>query len=144
MLGVLVFGMLPGLLIAIVVSLLLMTHRVSRPHIAVSPDNSPVPVLRVESPVFFANADRVRAAVTAAAQQPGVQAVVLDCVTVPSLDVTATRMLTELTAQLRRRGIRLVIARDPGHVVELAARSSNSPAFYPTVQDAVERLQADQ
>ena len=82
MLGVLVFDTLPGLFIGIVVSLLLLLYRASRPHVASSAGcparrtstatssvirrTTPVPgiaVLRPESGLFFANADRVRGAI---------------------------------------------------------------------------------
>jgi MFS superfamily sulfate permease-like transporter len=50
---------------------------------------------------------------------PGVTAVVLDCQTVPVIDVTAGRMLEELGARLGDRGIRLVIAYDIGQVRDI-------------------------
>ena len=82
MLGVLVFDTLPGLVIGIVMSLLLLLDRASKPYVAElgqipgaghqyndldrHPDNAVepgVPVLRVESGLFFANADAVRATI---------------------------------------------------------------------------------
>jgi sulfate permease, SulP family len=88
--GVLVFDTLPGLFIGIVVSLLLLLYRASRPHVAVlgqvpgtpgqygdiqrHPENELEPgiaLLRVEGELFFANADTVRAAVRARAAEPG-------------------------------------------------------------------------
>jgi MFS superfamily sulfate permease-like transporter len=83
MLGVLVFDTLPGLVIGIIVSLMLLLYRASKPYVAElgrvagsptqfadvarQPDNVVDPavgVLRVESGVFFANSEAVRAAVT--------------------------------------------------------------------------------
>ena len=88
--GVLVFDTLPGLFIGIVVSLLLLLYRASRPHVAVlgqvpgmpgqygdlqrHPENERAPgvvLLRVEGGLFFANADTVRDAVRAHAAKPG-------------------------------------------------------------------------
>jgi SulP family sulfate permease len=137
MLGVLIFDTLPGLVIGIVVSLLLLLSRVSRPHVARlghvaatgqfsdidrHPDNDPTPgvaVLRVESGLFFGNADAVRADVKRAAAEPGIRGVVLDAEAMPFVDVTAVRMLRELAADLVRDGQRLVIARDIGQVGDL-------------------------
>ena len=154
MLGVLIFGTLPGLFIGISMSLLLLVYRASRPHVAVLgrapgndqwtdtehyPEDTTIPgisVLRVESGLFFANADYVRAAVMrAAARKPF--AIVLDCETVPFVDVTAARMLDELTASLRARGIRLVIAREIGQVRDVLAASGPAPEYFPSVRAAV-------
>ena len=79
MLGVLIFDTLPGLVIGIIVSLLLLLYRASKPHVAElgrvpgAPDqfadvdrhpenvaDPAVAVLRVESGLFFANAEAVR------------------------------------------------------------------------------------
>jgi SulP family sulfate permease len=92
-------------------------------------------VLRVESGLFFANADYVRAAVLAAAK--GKSAVILDCETVPFVDVTAGRMLDELTAHLQDRGVRFVIAREIGQVRDVLAATGPAPEYFPSVRTAV-------
>ncbi len=163
MLGVLIFDTLPGLFIGIAVSLLLLLYRVSRPNVAVlgqvpgtsqwadiaqHPEDQTVPgiaILRVESGVFFANADHVRLTINDAAAAVGVHAVVLDGETVPFVDVTAARMLDELTADLHRRGVRLVVARDVGQVRDVLARSGGAPApeYFPSVRAAVDAVRAD-
>jgi SulP family sulfate permease len=135
---------------------------VSRPHIAVlgqipgsggqwadtavHPEDRAAPgitVLRAESGLFFANADHVRAAVRAAAAGDGIRAIVLDCETVPFVDITAARMLTELTADLAKRGVRLVIARDIGQVRDMLAVTGppgSAHEYYRTVQEAVDSI----
>ena len=145
MAGVLIFDTLPGLFIGIGVSLLLLLYRASRPHVAqlgkvpgtddqwgdlsrhpenVVPDH--VAVLRVESGLFFANADAVRERVLAASQ--GRRAVVLDAETVPFIDVTAAQMLLALHDELSRRGVRLLIARDVARVRDVLQRmDADSP-----------------
>jgi sulfate permease, SulP family len=162
MLGVLIFDTLPGLLIGVADSLLLLLYRVSRPHVAVlaeipgsggqwadadhHPEDQTVPgvaVVRVESGLFFANAEYVRGAIEDAAY--GAQAVVLDCETMPSVDVTAARMLNELVADLRRHGVRLVLAGEIGQVRDmLAAVGDHGPApeYHRTVSEAVRAVQA--
>ena len=99
--GVLVFDTLPGLFIGVVVSILLLVYRSSRPHVAVlgkvpgssdqwgdvgrHPENETAPgvaVLRVESALFFANADVVRHEIRRCAAK-GARAIVLDAASVP-------------------------------------------------------------
>ena len=121
--GVLLFDTLPGLFIGIVVSIILLVYRVSRPHVATlglvpgstdqygdverHPDNvqpDGIVILRPESELFFANADRVRDAVRSAAARDGVRTVILDLGTVPAVDLTAARMLSEVVADLQGPG----------------------------------------
>jgi SulP family sulfate permease len=161
--GVLVFGTLPGLFIGIGVSVLLLLYRASRPNITVlgragadspfedverNPHAATVPgvvILRVESGLFFANAEAVRASVRAKAADPDVRAVVLDAETIPTIDVTASHMLIELGHSLQRQGKRLALARQIGQVREaLAADQAPTPIeIYPSVQAAVDALRAD-
>ena len=129
MLGVLVFDTLPGLFIGIGVALLLLLYRASRPHVAElgtlpgapgefgdvrrHPEAARTPgvaVLRVESGLFFANADPVRDRIAAAAREEGVNVVVLDLESVPSLDVSAARMLGRISEDLKRDGIERSVA----------------------------------
>jgi MFS superfamily sulfate permease-like transporter len=95
--------------------------------------------------VFFANADHVRLTINDAATAEGVHAVVLDAETVPFVDVTAARMLDELTADLHRRRVRLVIARDVGQVRDVLASSGDdaAPEYFPSVRAAVDAVRAD-
>jgi SulP family sulfate permease len=159
MLGVLIFDTLPGLIIGVVDSLLLLLYRVSRPHVAVlgeipgsggqwadtanHPEDQTVPsvaVLRVESGLFFANTDHVRAAIEYAARADGVRAVVLDCATMPYVDVTAARMLNQLAADLARLGVRLLVAGDIGQVRDMLTVVSDHhgiPEYHRTVREAV-------
>jgi sulfate permease, SulP family len=162
LLGVLVFDTLPGLFIGIAVSLLLLLYRASRPHVAVlgqvpgaeghygdilrHPENTQVPgivVLRLESGLFFANADAVRDAIRAHAAEPGTRAVVLDAETIPYVDVTAARMLMQLGDDLERENVRLVMARDIGQVRDVLRRTEGERlplSAYPTVLQAIAAL----
>jgi anti-anti-sigma factor len=73
-----------------------------------------VVALRIESGLFFANADPVRTRITAAAMADGVRVVVLNLEAVPSLDVSAARMLASVAEDLRREGVELRLARVVG------------------------------
>jgi high affinity sulfate transporter 1 len=157
--GVLIFDTLPGLFIGIGVSITLLLYRASRPNIAVlgkvpgsdgdyadvqrNAHNERVPgvaVLRVESGLFFANADAVRKDVLAHAVD-GTKTIVIDGETVPFIDMTAAQMLESLAEDLERDGIQLVLARDVGQVRDILKRQeADHPVAirtYPTVQDAV-------
>ena len=160
MLGVLVFDTLPGLFIGVAISFVLLVYRTSRPNVAVlgrepnmgvfvdmarDPRAAAVPgvvVLRPESGLYFANADAIRHRVLDEVERTGASAAVLDAQTVPSIDVTAVRMLDELAADLARRGVRLALARDVGQVRDLLSRVSSESQVrtFPTVRAAVTAL----
>jgi MFS superfamily sulfate permease-like transporter len=98
----------------------------------------------VESGLYFANADAVRARVMAAAD--GARAIVLDAETIPFIDVTAARMLDQLASDLRRRGLELLIARDIGQVRDMLGHETDDPALrrvYPSVRAAVEAASSE-
>jgi SulP family sulfate permease len=164
MLGVLIFDTLPGLFIGIAVSLLLLLYRASAPHVAQlglvpgsdgqygdlrrhpenrSPDG--VVILRVESGLFFANADAVRKRILGAAALPGVHAIVLDGEAMPYIDLTAAQRLEELVEDLERRGVRLLLAQDVGRVRDVLRRTGpegDLGRVYPTVREAVDAARA--
>jgi anti-anti-sigma factor len=164
LLGVTVFDTLPGLFIGIAVSLLLLVYRASRPYVATlgrtsgadghyrdidrhpdaqRPDH--IAVLRVESGLYFANAEAVRSTILEAASGDGIRAVVLDAETIPFIDVTASRMLADLAEELHHQHVALVIARDIGKVRDVLRHVVDNPALeqvYPTVQAAVDAVRA--
>ena len=165
-LGVLVFDTLPGLLIGIVISILLLVYRASIPNVAVlaeapgtdglfvdakrHPEAAAVPgiaILRIESPLFFANADAVRDRIRASAADEHVRAVVIDAETIPTIDVTAAHMLIEAGRELRGQGKRLVLAREIGQVREAIDHTDPGSApqleNYPTVRAAVAAVHQD-
>jgi sulfate permease, SulP family len=144
MLGVLIFDTLPGLVIGIGVSMLLLLYRVSRPHVAglakrdgawldverhEDLDADPTRlVVRVESGLFFANSDHVRERIEAL-RTPQTRIVVLDAETSPFIDISAAEMLAQLASSLARDGIELRIARDIGQFRDVM-RSAVPEAFH--------------
>jgi sulfate permease, SulP family len=146
------------LFIGIAVSVLLLLYRASRPNVAVlgraqdipglwvdrtrHPESRTEPgvlVVRVESGLFFANSDHVRDRIRSFAAA-GTQAVVLDAETTPFVDVTAARMLVDLSRDLSRDGVRLLLALDIGQVRDLLRRAEVADPlghFYQTVEEAV-------
>ena len=67
---------------------------------------------------------------------------VLDTQTVPSIDVTAVRMLDTLADDLGRRGVRFAPARDVGQVRDLLTEVSpdSSVRTYPAVRATITAL----
>jgi anti-anti-sigma factor len=165
MLGVMILGTLAGLFVGVLISLLLLLYRASRPPVAElgrvpgisghfsdldrHPDNQPVAgivVLRIEGGLFFANAAPIAAEIRSAAQRDDVHAVVIDAETMPFIDVTAAQVLDRVARELRADGVRLVIARNIGQVrdvLDTAPGDSILDASYPTVDEAVKRVLAE-
>jgi high affinity sulfate transporter 1 len=130
LIGVLLLGVLKGVLLAVVASILLLLHRTAFPHVAVlgriprttrfsdlerNPDNEPTPgvlAFRVESSLLYFNVDHVLREVLNRldAQREAVRLVVADLSTSPYVDLAGTRMLTRLCTELGARGATLRLA----------------------------------
>ena len=131
--GVLLLGILKGVLLAAIVSMLLLIRRVSYPHVARlgkvpgtdrysdlarNPDNEELPgllVLRAESGLVYFNLAHVRdqARRCIAGAGGGLRLVIWDLSSSPYVDIAGVRMLGELQHELAGRGakLRLVDAR---------------------------------
>jgi len=130
LLGVLFLGILKGVLLAVIGSILLLLHRAAFPHVAVlgriphttrfsdverNPDNERTPgvsVFRVEASLLYFNVDHVLREVLrhVDAQPEAVRLVVLDLSTSPYVDLAGARMLTRLCAELGARDAALRLA----------------------------------
>ncbi len=75
----------------------------------------------------------------AAATKPGTKAVIIDAETIPAIDVTAVRMLIDVTDELRADGVDLVLAHDIGQVRDLlpSDERGTGPALYRTIDEAI-------
>ncbi|MBN8249427.1 MAG: STAS domain-containing protein [Verrucomicrobia bacterium] len=125
LLGVLGSGLLRGVLIGSVLSLVLLLRQASRPHVAFlgripgtrrfsdaarHPENEPVPgvlIARPEASLIYFNVDHVRDAITdqlAAAMVP-VRLVVLDLSATPRVDLQSAHVLAGLADELTAAGI---------------------------------------
>jgi MFS superfamily sulfate permease-like transporter len=127
--GVLVFGVLPGMLLAVALSLLLALRRFAQPLVAelgllpgtrdyldrqYHPQTTTVPgtlIMRPEEPLFFANAEQVFRVVRQRAEAMQARVVVLSLEVCDDLDSTAVETLAELATSLERQGTRLLLAR---------------------------------
>ncbi|MGW5314664.1 SulP family inorganic anion transporter [Nocardia thailandica] len=158
MLGVLVFDTLPGLLIGVGISIVLLVYRSSQPHVAAlagqgrlwvdlarHPELSGRPdllVVRVESGLYFANADYVKSRIAELCTDT-TRLVVLDAETSPSIDVSAAEALLDLRNELARRRIDFRIARSVAQFAEMlgSAESGDTPiGVYPTIAEATADL----
>ena len=128
--AVLLLGILRGVLVAVVASILLLLHRAARPHVAIlgripgtrrfsdlerNPDNERVPgvvVFRVEAALLYFNVDHVLREVLAHvdAQPETVRLVIGDLSTSPYVDLAGARMLAKLASELGARSITLRLA----------------------------------
>jgi high affinity sulfate transporter 1 len=131
--GVLLLGILKGVLLAAVVSMLLLIQRAARPHVARlgrvpgtrrysdlarNPDNDNVPgvlIVRVESSLLYFNVSHVRDDVRrhVAAAGDELRLVVWDLSTSPYVDIAGARLLSDMQRTLAARGVamRVVEAR---------------------------------
>ena len=170
-LAVLWLGVLDGLLAAVAVSLLMLLRGLATPRMswlgqldgghayvdaALHPEAVVPPgllIARPEVPLFFGNVGAVSVAIRQAlarAQTLGgtpVRSVILSLEESPDLDGSAVEALIELAGHLRRRGVRLVLARAKDEVRYLLRRvaSPDLPAnAYSawSVDEAVQQVQA--
>ena len=167
--GVLCVGVLWGILVAVVLSLIMILYRISRPHDALldevdaaggtvyrgvgdkeTPLTAPgLIVYRFDAPLVFANAafftERLEALVADAG--PGLKCVVLDAEAISDFDSTAAEALETLDADLERRGVDLWIARANAPLRELLTATGlmkrlEEEHIYPSVRAAVEAYAA--
>jgi MFS superfamily sulfate permease-like transporter len=128
--GVLLLGILKGVLLAVIGSILLLLHRAAFPHVAVlgriprttrfsdierHPDNEPIPgvaLFRVEASLLYFNTEHVLREVLrhVNAQGNAVRLVVLDLSPSPYVDLAGAHMLSKLHDELAARNAALRLA----------------------------------
>ncbi|HXZ80170.1 MAG TPA: SulP family inorganic anion transporter, partial [Terriglobales bacterium] len=137
--GVLLFGILKGVLLAAIFSLLMLLRAASHPRIALLgrlagtdrfvdssryPESEVTPnvlVLRVESGLFYFNAQAVKSEILRRMHElDSVKLVVIDLSTSPNIDLAGVRMLGELGEQLTQAGVPLKLAEVHGAVRDLS------------------------
>jgi len=166
--GVAVFGAIPGICIAVAISVIEFLWDGWRPHFAVLgrvdgtrgyhdvkryPQARRIPglvLLRWDAPLFFANAEQFQGTVLAAVDESPtpVQRLVIAAEPVTSIDITSADMLDELDRALEARGVELQFAemkdpvKDKMKRFELFERIGEK-AFHPTVGAAVDAYLED-
>jgi sulfate permease, SulP family len=165
-LGVLGSGVLRGVLIGAVISLIILIHRAANPHVAVlgripgsrrysdlerHPDNEKVPGLllcRPEAGLVYFNADQVRSRILerVGAESLPPKLVICDLSASPGVDIQSAQTLAELHHELAGMGIRfqlveaLAVVRDTFRAEGLEETFGRLDRFT-SVADAVEAFQ---
>src|SRR6266545_763856 len=166
LLGVLSSGLLRGVLIGAIISLVQLLRRASRPHVAFlgripgtrrfsdrarHPDNESVPgalLVRVESSLLYFNAEHVRDTVAARlrAESAPPTLVVLDLSAAPRVDMQSAHALAGMADELTTQGIR-VQAVEPRSSVRDRLRSEGVDSklggvnHFTSIADAIEAFQ---
>jgi SulP family sulfate permease len=162
--GVLCVGVLWGILVAVMASLIMVLYRISRPHDALLDEvdasggtvyrgvtdqaavltEPGLIVYRFDAPLVFANAafftERLEALIAHAS--PGLKCVILDAEAISDFDSTAAEALETLDADLERVGGDLWIARANGSLRHLLTATGltkrlGEEHIYPSVRAAV-------
>ncbi len=168
MFGVLILGVLPGVGLAIALSLLWLLYVESKPPDAILgrvpgmkghhdvkeyPQAITVPGLLVyqfNADLVFYNADRFkqRARVVVASASTPVQWLVLDASSINYVDVTALQKVEELAEELAARGVKTVVVNLKHHVLRpfekdwVRERLERSAAeFFPTIKTAIKAFE---
>ena len=163
LIGVATTDVLAGLVIAVLLSLLMLLLRASRPYVAVlgrmpgdravyadlgrHPDADAIPellIVRLDAPLYFFNSSVTRSEIVALVDgQPSPpRMIILDVGATADLDVTTTDMLAQLLDDLEERGVALSLAQAKGKVRDRLARTGlleriGSDGIYFSVAQAV-------
>lgn len=133
--AVLVFGIEPGLLAGIVLSLLIYVWRTGQPHIAIVGRvpgtehfrnirrhsvecEAGVVLIRIDENIYFANVDTIQQFVMRAAESADARAVVLAMSSVSYIDSSGVALLEQLDSDLAARGCELHLAEVKGPVTD--------------------------
>jgi SulP family sulfate permease len=128
--GVIVFGILKGVILAAVASIILLLRAISDPHIAIlgripgtkrytdinrHPDNELIPgvlIFRVEASLFYFNTENIRKRiwVEILRSQNSLKCIIFDLGTSPYVDISGARLIKKLYLDLQSMGISFKIA----------------------------------
>ncbi len=159
--GTLLFGILNGIVVGVIVTLLAVLYRSARPRVAVlgkvhgarrhrdvsrhpeARTADDVLIIRFESQLFFANAEYFRQSVIdlVDAHEPAPQTVVLVCDGITQIDLVGVDTLVDLVGELRERDIELRMCRVKGPVHDALQESGvvtliGPERFYDSVKAA--------
>jgi MFS superfamily sulfate permease-like transporter len=167
LLGVLGSGLLNGVLLGVVMSILLLLGRASRPRVIEigrvpgtahfadlirHPENERAPdvlVVRSEGSLLYFNVDHVRDRVSALVSERATppRLIVFFMGNVPYVDLAGAEMLCELQAKFARQGVAFYLAEAHGEVREALSRlglghASELAEGHRTVEDVITRWRA--
>jgi high affinity sulfate transporter 1 len=159
-LGVIAFGVLEGIVVAIFLAVLLFFRRNWWPHGAVlgrtddsegwhsvddldgAREEPGIVVYRWEAPLFFANAGAFRQQIRKLVRERTPRWVVLQCEAITDIDVTAAEMLEQLDRELNGAGIHLAFVEMRSRLQDLVGRHGlyetlDRDHFYPSLDSAL-------
>jgi sulfate permease, SulP family len=167
--GVLAFGVLIGIVVGVVASLVEMVRRTIQPKTAVlglvegsatwrdvqehegSSTVRGLIVYRFDAPLFFGNADVLRDEIRELVRdaEPPVRQVVINAEAITDLDTTGVEMLARLFEDLQIGGVDLAFARVRSHVMRMMERTGlaatiGSDRFFLQVDEAVRELRSSE
>ncbi len=137
MVGVLLTTVLTGMVLAVLLSVVFVLYKASRPYIATlgrmpghlgtfgdltrHPDALSVPalvIIRIDAPLYFFNANVAKAQILdlIATRLPEPHGVLIDLAATSDLDVTTADMLSDLVVDLHARSIEVLLAQVKGRV----------------------------
>jgi high affinity sulfate transporter 1 len=162
--GVIFFGVLQGILAAVVLSILLFFKRSWWPHGEVlgevegrtgwhsvnhrGAETKPgVIVYRWEAPLFFANSGMFRQEIRHLVQRDHPRWIILECEAVTDVDVTAAGVLEELDEELNEAGIHLAVVELRTRLRDLLQRyglfsTLDRDHFYDSIEEAFAAIDA--
>ena len=128
--GVLIFGILKGVLLASIVTLVLLIKETSNPNVASlgripgtrrysdierHPDNEIIPnilIVRIEASIFYFNIENIKDNIWIKINQSKspISSVIIDMSSSPSIDIAGLRFLRQLFLELKEKGVTLKIA----------------------------------
>jgi SulP family sulfate permease len=145
LLGVITLDVLPGLIIGVVTSILLLVYRASRPRFSVMgadpdvpgayedirrhPGARPIPgmlIVRPDAPLFYANSQSLRDTVTEMIRSSNgtIHTVILDLDANDELDITSTEALAKLIAELADHHVLVALAHVHATTADMIRRSA--------------------
>lgn len=161
---VVTIGMLAGVIVVIVLSLLLVAQRAATPRTAVLAEgptgrfrptkeadttSGSLAVYRFDAPLFFANAQQFSDEILALTEdrEPPLRWIIVSGEAVTGLDSTAEEMLRDLVTQLAARDVTLLFARTRAPFRHALERSGLTDVLgpnhlYPTIRAAVDAIAA--
>jgi high affinity sulfate transporter 1 len=161
--GVIFWGVLQGIVLAIVIAVVLFFRRSWSPNGVVLGEVPGVPgwhsirdfpdaverpdilVYRWEAPLFFANCGQFRDALRRLVRAHEPQWIVLQCEAITDIDVTAGELLRDLDEELNAGGVHLAFAEMRTRLQELALlyglfETLDRDHFYPTLRAAIDAV----
>jgi MFS superfamily sulfate permease-like transporter len=164
--GVMLFGVITGIGIALGLAVVMFFRRNWWPHgavlgtadgvegwhdVSVTPgarERQDVVVFRWEAPLFFANVNAFRTEVRRVVRERRPAWVVLECEAMTDIDVTAGSVLTELDEELNAQHVHLAFVEMRSRIQELALRyglfeTLDRTHFYPSIESALAAIDAE-